>query len=153
MLGIAPLIVLSVVAQLGAEWRRAGLVLLGISVLCYAARLAVSQFREARSAEVVRRDTLAMDSAMDGMAIVSADGRYTYVNAAYAQLIGHSSPALMIGEYWVEVHSSADVKMAKKEIHEKLLKDGRWFGPVTIRRNGTPVPTEISITNCRTAVL
>jgi PAS domain S-box-containing protein len=146
MLGIAPLIVLSVVAQLGAEWRRAGLVLLGISVLCYAARLAVSQFREARSAEVVRRDTLAMDSAMDGMAIVSADGRYTYVNAAYAQLIGHSSPALMIGEYWVEVHSSADVKMAKNEIHEKLLKDGRWFGPVTIRRNGTPVPTEISIT-------
>src|ERR1700722_15066610 len=146
MLGVAPLIVLSVVAQLGAEWRRAGLVLLGISVLCYAARLAVSQFREARSAEVVRRDTLAMDSAMDGMAIVSADGRYTYVNAAYAQLIGHPSPALMIGEYWVEVHSSADVKMAQNEIREKLFRDGRWFGPVTIRRNGVPVPTEISIT-------
>src|SRR5580704_371057 len=146
MLGVAPLIVLSVVAQLGTEWRRMGSLLLGISVLCYAARLAVSQYREARSAEVVRRDTLAMDSAMDGMAIVSADGKYTYVNEAYAQLIGHPNPKSMIGQYWVEVHSSADVKMAKNEIREKLFRDGRWFGPVTIRRNGVPVPTEISIT-------
>jgi PAS domain S-box-containing protein len=146
MLGVAPLIVLSVVAQLGTEWRRMGSLLLGISVLCYAARLAVSQYREARSAEVVRRDTLAMDSAMDGMAIVSAEGKYTYVNEAYAQLIGHPNPKSMIGHYWVEVHSSADVKMAHREIRDQLQRDGRWFGPVTIRRNGVPVPTEISIT-------
>jgi PAS domain S-box-containing protein len=146
MLGVAPLFVLSVVAKLGTEWRRAGLLLLGISVLCYAARLAVSQFREARSADVVRRDTLAMDSAMDGMAIVSADGRYTYVNAAYAQLIGHATPASMVGQYWTEVHSSADVKMAERNIRENLQRDGRWFGPVTIRRKAAPVPTEISIT-------
>jgi two-component system cell cycle sensor histidine kinase/response regulator CckA len=38
------------------------------------------------------------------------------------------------------------VKMAQNEIREKLFRDGRWFGPVTIRRNGVPVPTEISIT-------
>src|SRR5579862_5626385 len=120
MLGVAPLIVLSVVAQLGTEWRRMGSLLLGISVLCYAARLAVSQYREARSAEVVRRDTLAMDSAMDGMAIVSAEGKYTYVNEAYAQLIGHPNPKSMIGQYWVEVHSPADVKMAAQQIHEGL---------------------------------
>ncbi|HEX4379119.1 MAG TPA: hypothetical protein VH022_03740, partial [Candidatus Acidoferrum sp.] len=89
MLGVAPLIVLSVVAQLGTEWRRIGLLLLGISVLCYAARLAVSQYHEASSAEMIRRDTLAMDSAMDGMAIVSAESKYTYVNDAYARLMGH----------------------------------------------------------------
>ena len=91
MLGVAPLIVLSVVAQLGTEWRRMGLRLLGISVLCYAARLAVSQYHEARSTEMVRRDTVAMDSAMDGMAIVSAEGKYTYVNAAYAQMMGYET--------------------------------------------------------------
>jgi PAS domain S-box-containing protein len=146
MLGVAPLIVLSVVAQLGAEWRRMGLLLLSISVLCYAARLAVSQFHEARSAEMVRRDTLAMDSAMDGMAIVSAEGKYTYVNAAYAQLMGHSNARAMVGQYWVEMHSPSDVKTAEKQIREGLGREGRWFGPVTIRRNGVPVPTEISIT-------
>jgi two-component system, cell cycle sensor histidine kinase and response regulator CckA len=146
MLGVAPLIVLSVVAQLGTDWRRAGLVLLGISVLCYAARLAVSQYHEAYSAEMIRRDTLAMDSAMDGMAIVSNEGKYTYVNEAYARLIGHPSAKSMVGQYWVEVHSPSDVDTAKRQIHDVLMREGRWFGPVTIRRNGVGVPTEISIT-------
>jgi PAS domain S-box-containing protein len=146
MLGVAPLIVLSVVAQLGTEWRRVGLLLLGISLLCYAARLAVSQYHEAHSAEMVRRDTLAMDSAMDGMAIVSAEGKYTYVNAAYAKLMGHRSAQAMLGQYWVEMHSPSDVKPAEQSIREGLARDGKWFGPVTIRRNGVPVPTELSIT-------
>jgi PAS domain S-box-containing protein len=146
MLGVAPLIVLSVVAQLGTEWRRVGLLLLGISVLCYAARLAVSQYHEARSAEMVRRDTLAMDSAMDGMAIVSGEGKYTYVNAAYARLMGHPNAQAMVGQFWVEMHSSNDVKTAERQIREGLAGEGRWFGPVTIQRNGVPVPTEISIT-------
>jgi len=145
MLGVAPLIVLSVVAQLGTEWRQAGLLLLGISVLCYAARLAVSQFREARSAEVVRRDTLAMDSAMDGMAIVSAEGKYTYVNTAYAQLMGHRDAQAMIGQFWVEMHLPSDIKTAERDIREGLARDGKWFGPVTIRRSGTVVPTEMPI--------
>src|SRR5579862_4182736 len=146
MLGVAPLFVLSVVAQIGTEWRRAGLLLLGISVLCYAARLAVSQYHEAYSAEMIRRDTLAMDSAMDGMAIVSSEGKYTYVNESYARLMGHPNAKAMVGQYWMEVHASNDVKTAAQQIHEGLARDGRWFGPVTIRRNGVPVPTEISIT-------
>ncbi|MBV9885910.1 MAG: PAS domain S-box protein [Acidobacteria bacterium] len=146
MLGVAPLIVLAVVAQLGPEWRRVGLLLLGISVLCYAARLAVSQYHEARSAEMIRRDTLAMDSAMDGMAIVSSEGKYTYVNAAYAKLMGHGSAKAMVGQYWVEMHSPSDVKLAERQIREGLAREGKWFGPVMIRRNGVPVPTEVSIT-------
>jgi len=146
MLGVAPLFVLSVVAQIGTEWRRAGLLLLGISVLCYAARLAVSQYHEAYSAEMIRRDTLAMDSAMDGMAIVSSEGKYTYVNESYARLMGHPNAKAMVGQYWMEVHAPNDVKTAAQQIREGLARDGRWFGPVTIRRNGVPLPTEISIT-------
>jgi PAS domain S-box-containing protein len=146
MLGVAPLIVLSVVAQLGTEWRRMGLALLGISVLCYAARLAVSQYREARSTEMVRRDTAAMNSAMDAMAIVAAGGKYTYVNAAYAQMMGYTSAEAMVGQYWMEMHAAQDVKPVEREIREGLERDGRWFGPVTIRHSGRVVPTEISIT-------
>jgi PAS domain S-box-containing protein len=146
MLGVAPLIVLSVVAQLGTEWRRVGLLLLGISVLCYAARLAVSQYHEAYSAEMIRRDTVAMDSAMDGMAIVSPEGKYTYVNESYARLMGHPSAKAMVGQFWVEMHAPNDVKPAERQIREGLEREGKWFGPVTIRRNGVPVPTEVSIT-------
>jgi PAS domain S-box-containing protein len=34
----------------------------------------------------------------------------------------------------------------EREIREGLARDGKWFGPVTIRHSGKVVPTEISIT-------
>ncbi len=146
MLALAPLIVLVVVAQLGPEWRRLGFLLLGVSILCYAARLGVSQYREARSAEMVQRDTVAMDSAMDGMAIVSPQGKYTYANAALARILGHEGPQTIIGKPWAELHSADDVKLLEREIPEALRRDGKWFGQMTIHRHGEPLPMEISVT-------
>jgi PAS domain S-box-containing protein len=146
MLALAPLIVLVVVAQLAAEWRWIGFLLLGASITCYAVRLGVSQYREATAAEVVQRDTLAMDSAMDGMAIVSRHGEYTYVNAAFARMMGHANPETMIGKSWVEMHAARDVRPVESEIREALLRDGKWFGPLTIHRDGEPLPMEMSVT-------
>jgi PAS domain S-box-containing protein len=146
MLALAPLIVLLVVAQLAAEWRWIGLLLLGASITCYAVRLGVSQYREATAAEVVQRDTLAMDSAMDGMAIVSRSGEYTYVNAAFARMMGHANPKTMIGKPWAEMHAARDVRPVEHEIREALLRDGKWFGPLTIHRDGEPLPMEMSVT-------
>jgi PAS domain S-box-containing protein len=146
MLAVAPLIVLVVVAQLGAEWRRMGFLLLGISILCYAARLGVSQYREGKSAELVRRDTLAMDSAMDGMAIVSPEGKYTYANAALARLLGHANPQTIIGKVWADLHSEDEAEGLKREMQGALLRDGRWFGDMTIHRDGQSLPIEMSVT-------
>ncbi len=146
MLALAPLIVLVVVAQLGAEWRWIGFLLLGASITCYALRLGVSQYREATAAEVVQRDTLAMDSAMDGMAILSRHGEYTYVNAAFAKMMGHGNPETMIGRSWMEMHAARDVRPVEREIREALLRDGKWFGPLTIHRDGEPMPMEMSVT-------
>jgi PAS domain S-box-containing protein len=146
MLALAPLIVLAAVAQLAAEWRWIGFLLLGASITCYAVRLGLSQYREATAAEVVQRDTLAMDSAMDGMAIVSRHGEYTYVNAAFARMMGHANPETMIGKSWLEMHAAQDVRPIEREIREALLRDGKWFGPLTIHRDGQPLPMEMSVT-------
>jgi PAS domain S-box-containing protein len=146
MLALAPLIVLVAVARLAAEWRWIGFLLLGASITCYAVRLGVSQYREATAAEVVQRDTLAMDSAMDGMAIVSRHGEYTYVNAAFARMMGHANPKAMIGKSWAEMHAARDVRPVEGEIREALLRDGKWFGPLTIHRDGQPLPMEMSVT-------
>jgi hypothetical protein len=86
ILALGPLIVLVVAAQLGAEWKGVGFVLLGASITCYAARLGVSEYHEVKAAAAVRRQTVALDSAIDGMAIVSAESTYTYVNAAFANV-------------------------------------------------------------------
>src|SRR5579859_1501464 len=46
---VAPLIVLLQVSLLGPDWRRLSFLFLGVSILCFAARLALSEFRESRS--------------------------------------------------------------------------------------------------------
>src|SRR5216684_7854753 len=69
---LAPLIILWQVSQMSAEWRLLRFSLLGVSIVCYAARLGISQYREAKSANAVLTHTLAMDSAINGMAILDA---------------------------------------------------------------------------------
>jgi PAS domain S-box-containing protein len=145
-MALAPLIVLVVVAQLGAEWRWTGFLLLGTSILCYAMRLGVSQYREAKAAELVQRDTLAMDSAMDGMAIVSPQGKYTYVNAAFARMMGHAKPENMVGKPWTAMHAAMDVRSVEHEIRDALKRDGKWFGSLTTHRDDQPLPMEMSVT-------
>src|SRR5262249_3948866 len=110
MFALAPLIVLLQVAQLGSGWRFLRFSLLGVSILCFAARLALSESHEARSAESVRRHALAMDSAMDGMAIIDNNGAYIYVNPAYARMTGYDNFQFLLGKHWQEVANGQDVK-------------------------------------------
>jgi PAS domain S-box-containing protein len=144
MLALAPLTVLAVVSQLAPEWRRVGFVLLGISITCYAARLVVSQYREMKAAAELRRHTLAMDSAMDGMAIVSRASKYSYVNATFARMLGYAGPEEMIGKPWREVTSPEDLEPVAADIRKGLADSGRWFGAVTIHRNAN-LPLEVAI--------
>src|SRR5467141_847621 len=50
---LAPLIILWQVSQLGTAWGVLRFSLLGVSIVCYAARLGISQYREAKSAKAV----------------------------------------------------------------------------------------------------
>src|SRR5215470_18575890 len=67
---MAPLVILFEVSQFQAQWRLLRFTLLGVSIVCYAARLGISQYREAKSATEVQTHALAMESAADGISIV-----------------------------------------------------------------------------------
>jgi PAS domain S-box-containing protein len=147
MLALAPLIVLVVVAQLGPEWRMLGFGLLGVSISCYAARLGISEYRKAQSAELARRNTLAMDSAINGMAIVDASGKHSYVNPAYARMMGYPNPQAMAGRPWREVSNPQDVELVENDIRQALKEHGKWFGPLNVHHpDGTVLPMEMAIT-------
>jgi PAS domain S-box-containing protein len=144
---LAPLIILWQVSQLEAEWRLLRFSLLGVSIVCYAARLAISQFHEAKSANAVQTHTLAMDSAINGLAILDAQGKYIYVNAAYARMIGNTNREAMLGKSWREISTSGDVAPVASEIRQALKQHGKWFGPLTVpHSDGTAVAMEMAIT-------
>jgi PAS domain S-box-containing protein len=144
---LAPLIVLWQVSQLGAEWRVLRFSLLGVSIVCYAARLGISQYREAKSANAVLTHTLAMDSAVNGMAILDAGGKYIYVNPAYARMMGNTNREAVLGKSWREVPDARDVSPVASEVREALKQRGKWFGPLTVHHgDGTVVRTEMALT-------
>ncbi|HKV64162.1 MAG TPA: PAS domain S-box protein [Candidatus Acidoferrum sp.] len=144
---LAPLIILWQVSQMGGEWRPLRFSLLGISILCYAARLGISQYREGKSANAVLTHTMAMDSAINGMAILDAGGKFVYVNSAYARMIGNTTRESMQGKSWREVSDPQNVTSVELEIREALKRHGKWFGPMTLHHpGGKSVRAEMAVT-------
>src|SRR6267378_4142518 len=144
---LAPLIILWQVSQLEAEWRLLRFSLLGVSIVCYAARLGISQFHEAKSANAVQTHTLAMDSAINGLSILDAGGKYIYVNPAYARMIGNTNREAMLGKPWQEISGPRAEAPVVSEIREALKQHGKWFGPHSVHHSdGTVVQTEMALT-------
>jgi PAS domain S-box-containing protein len=150
---LAPLIVLVQVAQFPSEWRIMRFSLLGVSILCFAVRVGVSGYREAKTAETVRRQALAMDSAADGISIIGENGEHIYVNAAFARMMGHDSPESMLGVHWQKIYDAQDVSLIHTQVRGSLEREGKWSGQISLRRkDGTAVPVEMAITSLANGV-
>jgi len=147
LFAVAPLIVLVQVAQFPSEWQILRFSLLGVSILCFAVRLGVSGYREAATAETVRRQTMAMDSAPDGISILGENGEYIYVNTAFAQMMGYERPEEMMGKHWEKIYDLRDIELFRQVIGQSLTAEGKWFGQINLRRrDGTIIPVEMAIT-------
>jgi PAS domain S-box-containing protein len=135
MFAIAPLIVLWQAVELGPRWRQLSFSLLAISILCFAVRLALSEFREARSAAIAHKSDLdrleaeskfrtAFQANPQGLTITTwENGTYMEVNDSFlttveyerAELLGKSALDLKL---WVD-------KQERVAMVEKLRRDGR----------------------------
>jgi PAS domain S-box-containing protein len=153
ILVLAPLIVLVQVAQFPSEWRELRFSLLGVSILCFAVRIGISGFREATTAETVRRQGLAMDAAADGISILDEDGKHIYVNAAFARMMGYESPESMLGANWRKIYDPRDVQSLQEQVRKSLEAEGKWSGQISLRRkDGTSFPVEMAITSLANGV-
>lgn len=150
---LAPLIVLVQVAQFPSEWRILRFSLLGVSILCFAVRVGISGYREAKTAETVRRQALAMDSAVDGISIIGESGEHIYVNAAFARMMGHESPESMLGVNWRKIYDARDIESLQDAVRKALVAEGKWSGQINLRRrDGTAIPVEMAITTLANGV-
>ncbi len=145
-LGLAPMMVLLLVARLGTEWRGFGFVLVAVSIACYAARLGLVQYREGKTAATIRRHQMAMDSAMDSMAMVSPQGKYTYVNESFVRMLGYASADEILGRSWDEVNDPRDLSSVRNEMNFALAEKGKWFGALTVHSKSGLIPLEAAVT-------
>ncbi|SEQ39815.1 PAS domain S-box protein [Natrinema salaciae] len=80
-----------------------------------------------------RRQLHAIETAREGIGLLDDDGRFVYVNRAYADLYGYE-PAELIGAHWERLYPDDDVATVRDEIIPTVMAEGDWCGETTGRR-------------------
>ncbi len=69
----------------------------------------------------------ALEAATEGIGLINDDGRYIYLNDAYAELYEYNRKEL-IGEHWEQLYSEEEAHRFHEEILPKLKEEGAWSG-------------------------
>lgn len=94
----------------------------------------------------VERQIAALETALDGIAILDEEGRYVYVNPAHADMYGFEEPGDLIGQSWRLLYEDAQVQFLEEEVLP-ALQEGGWIGEVPARQaDGASITTRISLT-------
>lgn len=95
----------------------------------------------------LRRHLLAMESSVDGMAILDTNDTYLYINQAHARVYGYTNPSELVGKSWKILYAPDELARFVKEIFPEFVREGRWRGEaIGKRKDGTTFPQEVSLT-------
>ena len=146
MFFFAPMVILIQVAQLGPGLKAIRFTLLGISFSCYAVRIGLTQYRQQQDEETVRRQSLAMDSSIEGIGILSEKGVHSYANSALASMLGFDSPLRIVGQPWKVVYAFQPIAEIESQVRKGLKETGKWSGNLQLRRpDGSRIPVEFHV--------
>jgi two-component system sensor histidine kinase/response regulator len=99
-----------------------------------------------RSESIRLRLQQAINHAHDGMALIDSDGRFTYMNPAYAAIFGYAVDELL-GAQWHSLYHPEWAATIERLALPTLRQDGRWRGElVGKKRNDDAIDIEVSLT-------
>jgi two-component system, cell cycle sensor histidine kinase and response regulator CckA len=146
MFTFAPMLILIEVSQMGPGQKFIRFTLLGLSFGCYAVRMGITQFRQHKDEETVRRQTLAMDSSIEGIGLLNEKGEHVYANAALATILGLRSPQAIVGQHWRTAYSFQETGQMEMQVRHSLATTGKWSGQLQFRRpDGNRIPVEMQV--------
>lgn len=88
----------------------------------------------------------AIESSMDGMAILDRKGHYLFANQAHVNMLAYSNIKELQGVNW-STHYKTEDHFRLNEIIHCLAQKGRWWGEITAKKkDGTLFYQEMSLT-------
>jgi len=160
-LALAPLIVLLEVTQVGPQQQMLRFFLLGISILCFAARLGLSEYRQSLQVEALRLHEIAIQSARDelfvqkvyleqliesapeAIAIVDLNNVVQRINREFTRLFGWT-PEEACGRDLDTLVVPPD-RRAEGLALNRDIGDGSTASVETIRLSKAGIPIDVSI--------
>jgi PAS domain S-box-containing protein len=87
----------------------------------------------------------AVDQCMEGLALLDAEGHYTYMNQAHAAMYGFTSDELM-DKSWKVLYEPNTIALIEAKYFPLLLAQGHWSGELTGRKKtGSLFSAEVSL--------
>jgi PAS domain S-box-containing protein len=95
----------------------------------------------------LQKQSTAIGSAMEGIAILDSEGRYLYMNQAHATVHGYDHPGELIGKTWECLYRAGDIEAIENQVFSTFAKDGRWHGELLgKKRDDSLFDVEVSLT-------
>lgn len=100
-----------------------------------------------RAEERFRQQTDAMEAAIDGMALLNADGNYIYLNKSHAEIYGYDNASELIGASWRILYNIDELQRFDQEIMPELNQNGHYQGrALGKKKDGSTFHQELSLT-------
>ncbi|WP_460597845.1 PAS domain-containing sensor histidine kinase [Geomonas sp. Red276] len=100
-----------------------------------------------RAEELLAQRLAAIESSLDGIAILDAAGLYTYLNRAHANIYGYDSADELVGKSWQNLYADEERQRLEPLIYEGFSRSRGWRGEATgKRKDGSSFPQEVSLT-------
>ena len=94
----------------------------------------------------IRNLQTSINVSTDGIAILDANGCYTYLNPAHVSLYGYTKLQEMMGKSWKMLYKEEEIERIEKEIFPILSSKRRWSGETLgLTKDGHEIHTEISL--------
>jgi PAS domain S-box-containing protein len=100
-----------------------------------------------RAEDNIKQQTDAMEAAIDGMALLNEDGKYSYLNKAHVKIYGYENAGELIGKSWRTLYDADEIQRFDAEIMPEFRQEGYWQGEALgMKKDGSKFPQELSLT-------
>lgn len=89
----------------------------------------------------------AVESSMDGIALLDHTGLYYYLNEVHLSMFGYSDDKELIGKTWEFIYDQPEIDRINRDIFPLLMEQKKWRGETIGKsKTGKPVYQEITLT-------
>lgn len=99
------------------------------------------------SNQLINKMRSALESSIDGIALLNPEGVYYYLNPVHVSLFGYEKEEELLGKTWQFIYGEEEINRINSEIFPLLMRDGKWKGETIGKsKTGEKVFQEITLT-------
>lgn len=100
-----------------------------------------------RVEEQLKQQMIAIETAIDGIAILADGEHYSYLNNAYLKILGYDRAEELLGQSWRIFYEPEELQRIEREAFPVIATQGFWRGECIVKdKNGFLFEEEIALT-------